>query len=65
MNMIEDEIDETLARVLVRSKVIEARECFHSALELQSLGYPTIAAWEKALSRQYLNEAKIVKSLFK
>lgn len=55
------DIDETLNRVLIRSKVIEAKECFRSALEMESLGYPAIAAWERSLSRQYLREARMIK----
>lgn len=59
------EIDATLAHVLVRSKIIEARECLHCAIELEAMGYPTIAAWEKSLSKKYLREARIVQGLYK
>lgn len=59
------EIDETLMRVLVRVKVIEARECLHCALVMQKHGFPQQASYERMLKRKRMREARIAQSVYK
>ena len=65
MNDQEYDIDETLMRVLVSCKVIEARECQHCAMVMQAHGFPQQAAHEHRLVRKYLRQARVAQSIYK
>jgi hypothetical protein len=64
-NSLEYDIDETLMRILARSKVIEARECQHCAMVMEANGFPQQAAHEHRLVRKYLRQARVAQSIYK